>query len=263
VASQLFNAVEGGYAVMSGGEQPSRTALITGGAKRIGKEIALTLAEGGIDIVVHFRSSEREAKELKEELLGRGVEAWLVKADFAEKAGYFEFLSRAQSKTGGLDFLVNNASIFPKSSVEELDFDEFERNMSVNAWAPFSLSRAFFEQSDHGKVVNLLDTRISGYDWNHVGYYFSKVLLERMTKMLALNAAPNFTVNGVAPGLISPPEGVGKEYLEERVSRVPMRRHGERSDVAEAVEYLLEADFVTGQIIYVDGGRNLLHELEG
>lgn len=240
-----------------------KTALVTGGAKRIGREIALTLADMGADIVVHYRSSEAEAEELRELLLDRGVEVWLERADFTAGTDYSGYISRVVSRAGDLDFLVNNASSFPESSVEDLDFGELERNLSVNAWAPFSLSRAFFENSAAGRIVNLLDTRIAGYDWGHAGYYFSKVLLGRMTKMLAIKAAPEFAVNGVAPGLISPPEGVGEEYLEARTSRVPMGRHGEKSDVAEAVVYLLNADFVTGQIIYVDGGRNLLHELEG
>jgi len=240
-----------------------KTALITGGAKRIGREIALTLADMGADIVVHYRSSGAEAEELRELLLDKEVEVWLERADFTAETDYSGYISRVVSRTGDLDFLVNNASIFPESSVENLDFGGLERNLSVNAWAPFSLSRAFFENSASGRIVNLLDTRIAGYDWGHAGYYFSKVLLGRMTKMLAIKAAPEFAVNGVAPGLISPPEGVGEEYLEARTSRVPMGRHGEKSDVAEAVAYLLKADFVTGQIIYVDGGRNLLHELEG
>lgn len=248
---------------MAGEELQGRTALITGAAKRIGREIALTLADMGVDIVVHYRSSEDEAEELRELLLDKEVEVWLERADFTTRTDYSGYISRVVSRAGGLDFLVNNAAIFPESSVEGLDFDELERNLSVNTWAPFSLSMAFFEESEEGRVVNLLDTRISGYDWDHAGYYFSKVLLGRMTKMLALKAAPEFAVNGVAPGLISPPEGIGEEYLEKRTSRVPMDRAGEKSDVAEAVEYLLKADFVTGQIIYVDGGRNLLHELEG
>lgn len=248
---------------MASDELQGKTALVTGGAKRIGRRIALTLADMGVNIVVHYRSSRDEAEELKKLLLDKEVEVWLERADFTARTDYPGYISRVVARAGGLDFLVNNAAIFPESSLEGLDFEELERNLSVNAWAPFSLSRAFFDNGTAGRIVNLLDTRIAGYDWSHAGYYFSKVLLGRMTKMLALKAAPEFTVNGVAPGLISPPEGIGEEYLEERTSRVPMGRPGEKSDVAEAVVYLLKADFVTGQIIYVDGGRNLLHELEG
>ncbi len=239
-----------------------RTALVTGAARRIGREISLSLGKVGVDVVIHYRSSSKEAEELKSQLHRTGVDAWTVQADFATETDYPLFVSEVGERAGGVDFLVNNASIFPEAEIDELEEGGLVKSIRVNSWAPFALTRSFVAHYEGGRVVNLLDTRVSGYDWKHSGYYFSKVLLARMTKMMAIKYAPEYTVNGVAPGLIIPPEGAGESYLEERTERVPLKRSGEELDVARAVSFLLGADFVTGQILYVDGGRNLLHELE-
>ena len=239
------------------------TALVTGAGKRIGRTIAFTLAEEGADMVIHYRSSGKEARELKGELSDLGVSTYLLQADLKETSELEGVIARASEKAGRIDFLVNNASIFPRRELEALEFEDLTENIRINSWAPFALTRSFAELFNDGSVVNLLDTRVAGYDWDHAGYYFSKVLLERMTKMTALKFAPEVSVNGVAPGLITPPEGSGKDYLEERVGRVPLKKYGSKDDVARAVAFLLRSDFVTGQILYVDGGSNLLHELEG
>jgi len=244
-------------------ELSGSNALITGAAKRIGREIAISLAEKGVNILIHYRSSNEEAEELKGKLRGLGVKAISLQADLKKNSDLEGLISRAKSKVDRLDYLVNNAAVFPPGSLNELEFEELVDNVRINAWAPFYLARSFVELSECGKVVNLLDTRVAGYDWDHAGYYFSKILLARMTKMMAIKFAPEFTVNGVAPGLVIPPEGLGENYLKERTDRVPLKKHGEEEDVSRAIIYLLESNFVTGQIIYVDGGRNLLHELEG
>lgn len=240
-----------------------KTALVTGAAKRIGREIALSLGNSGVNVVIHYRSSAGKAEKLKQIIEDSGVNAWVTQATFSKETDYSKLISNVKEVAGNIDFLVNNASIFPKADLKGLGVDDLEKNIQINSWAPFALTRSFFNQFDSGKVVNLLDTRIAGYDWNHVGYYFSKVLLARMTKMMAIRFAPDFFINGVAPGLVIPPEGLTESYLEERVDRVPLSKYGDESDVAESVIFLLGANFITGQIIYVDGGRNLLHEFEG
>lgn len=214
-------------------------------------------------MVIHYRSSTKEAKTLRDRLHDFGVKSWIVQMDFDSETDFSEFIYLVRQQVGNLDFLVNNASVFPAGNVEKIEFDNLIKSIKINSWAPFSLTRSFVKEFDQGKVINMLDTRVAGYDWDHVGYYLSKLLLERITKMLALKYAPEFTVNGVAPGLITPPAGGSEQYLERRLGRVPLETHGEKTDVAEAVLFLLQSSFITGQIIYVDGGRNLLHELEG
>jgi len=239
------------------------TALITGAAKRIGRQIALTLANEGVNIVVHYHRSEDEAEGLLRELTDLGVKSWAVRADFAQPAQYATLLDRTLEMTGTLDILVNSASIFPLEKLDEMTLDSLGSNIEVNAWAPFQLSRDFAQRLSKGCIVNLLDSRMRGYDWNHTGYILSKHVLAVMTRMLALRYAPDITVNGVAPGLILPPPGEDQGYLDKLVHTVPLKRHGDAQDIADAVLYLLKSNFLTGEVIYVDGGRHLLEYIGG
>jgi len=239
------------------------TALITGAAKRIGRQIALTLANEGVNIIVHYNRSDDEAEELRRELTDLGVKSWAVRADFAHPAEYASLLERALEAAGTLDILVNNASIFPQEKLEEMTLESLNLNIEVNAWAPFLFSRDFAQRLGKGSIVNMIDSRTRGYDWNHTGYILSKHVLAVMTRMLALKYAPDITVNGVAPGLILPPPGQDQSYLDKLVHTVPLKRHGDAQDIADAVLYLLKSDFLTGEVIYVDGGRHLLEYIGG
>lgn len=232
-------------------------ALVTGGAKRIGREIALALATEGAEVVVHYSHSEKEADGVRAAVEGKGVKCWLVRADF-DKKEYEGLVEKAASVAGGLDILVNNASIFPASRLDEATLEGLEKNIRVNAWAPFVLARDFKTLMKRGKVVNLIDSRIQGYDWNHVEYILSKHLLSELTKMMAVQYAPEVVVNGVNPGLILPPPGKEMAYLEKMERTVPHKKHGGPRDIAEAVIYLLKSDFLVGEVINVDGGRHLL-----
>jgi hypothetical protein len=144
-----------------------------------------------------------------------------------------------------------------------MNLDDLNRTIQVNAWVPFLLSRDFARLAGRGKIINLLDTMIEGYDWNHAAYILSKQVLALLTRMTALKFAPAITVNAIAPGLILPPSGKGQDYLEERARTVPLQRHGSPRDIADAAVYLLKSDFVTGQVVYVDGGRHLMENDHG
>lgn len=234
-----------------------QTALITGAAKRIGRATALALAEAGAHIVVHYHTAQAEADVLAEALRGLGVQAWTISADLAQPAEAAALIERAFSLAGQVDILVNNASIFPTGTLANISFADLQQNVAVNAWSPFVLSRAFAGRVTQGKIINLLDTRITGYDWTHVGYILSKHLLAVLTRMQALEYAPRLTVNAVAPGLILPPPGQSEDYLQKLIHTVPLGMHGEAEDIAEAILFLLQSDFITGQVLYVDGGRHL------
>jgi len=239
------------------------TALITGGAKRIGRETALTLAAEGVNIVVHYDHSLEAALELAQELTAMGVWAWTVQADFTSKEEYGGLIDRTFDLAGSLDILVNNASIFPKDTLAEITFEELVKNMEVNAWVPVILMRAFIERVERGKIVNLIDSRVHGYEWTHVAYIISKHALRAFTHMAALEYAPNFTVNAVAPGLILPPPGQPESYLEQMKATVPLKRNGGPQDIADAILYLVKSDFVTGETMFVDGGRHLWEYVSG
>lgn len=251
----------------------SKTALVTGGAKRIGRAISLALADAGANVIVHYNNSSKEADELVAELRKRGPglqttahhenKAWTVQADFEKPDEYESLIERALAEAGSIDILINSASIFPSEKIENITFDGFATNMQVNAWAPFVLCRDFARLVGKGTIVNLLDSRISGYDWAHAGYIWSKHVLAVMTRMLALDYAPDITVNAVAPGLILPPPGQDESYLDRLTGTVPLKRHGGASDVAEAAVFLAKSNFITGQVIYVDGGRHLKEYTNG
>lgn len=235
-----------------------RTALITGASKRLGREIALTLAAEGVGTVLHHNRSVREADELREEITGQGVPAWTVAGDLADPETAEGLLARAMEVAGPLDILVNNASVFDPGNLEQVAFEDLRLNAAINAWAPLVLSRAFAAQKREGVIINLLDSRLRGYDFGHVAYILSKHLLEVLTRMTALEWAPRLRVNAVAPGLVLPPPGRDHAYLEGLASSLPLKRHGKARDVAQAALFLIRSDFITGQIIYVDGGRHLL-----
>lgn len=235
-----------------------KTALITGGARRLGRAIALELADHGANVVVHYRRSEREALALVEEVSARGVRAWALRADLDDPGAPAALIEQAIAEAGSLDLLVNNASRFPTDELATLTFDDVARSVRVNAWAPFALSRALYEAVGRGRIVNLLDAKLYGAGYrDHVSYVLSKQALASLTLMIARAYAPGVAVNAVAPGAILPPPGRDQRYLNELGAALPLRRAGTPSDVARAVVFLLGSDFITGHTLIVDGGQHL------
>ncbi|MBI2435879.1 MAG: SDR family oxidoreductase [Candidatus Hydrogenedentes bacterium] len=240
-----------------------KTALVTGGAKRIGAATCLALAKAGSNVVVHYRHSAEEAKTLRGRLETAGVSAWTAQADLAESGGADRAWEAALRQAGHIDFLVNSASIFPTQTLTEMTPEDVHRNLDVNALAPMLLCRRFAEQKREGAIVNLLDTRAFDYDRNHVPYHLSKRMLFTLTRIMAVEYAPSVRVNAVAPGLILPPEGKDQAYLEQLRETNPLHRIGSPEDVAEAVLFLLRSSFMTGQVLLVDGGRHLHGSMYG
>jgi NAD(P)-dependent dehydrogenase (short-subunit alcohol dehydrogenase family) len=235
-----------------------KTALVTGAARRIGRAVSLALAASGSNVVVHHSRSVRDAEALVSEISRHGVGATALQANLGEPEEAEALVALAEERVGHLDVLVNNASVFEPETLETAALDHLVRSVKVNAWAPFVLTRAFARRSGQGRVVNLLDSRVSGLDLAHVGYILSKHLLAVLTRMTAVAFAPGLTVNAVAPGLILPPPGEDEAYLARLARGLPLKRHGGPEDIARAVLFLLESDFVTGQVLFVDGGRHLL-----
>jgi pteridine reductase len=246
-----------------GNKLQGKTALITGASKRIGRAISLALAQEGVNIVIHYCNSKKQAQKLHADLTAHNVKSWLVRADFEKPKEPDLLIARTLKMTGSLDILINNASLFLPDTLKQMDFETLLRHIQVNAWAPLVLSRQFARLARKGKIINLLDSRIAGSDRSHVAYILSKHMLSVLTKMTALEFAPHFTVNGIAPALILPPRGKTQRYLKQMASTVPLKRHGDPYDVASTVIYLLKNDFLTGQIINVDGGLYLMEYAHG
>jgi NAD(P)-dependent dehydrogenase (short-subunit alcohol dehydrogenase family) len=243
-------------------------ALVTGGARRLGRAVCEALALHGADVVVHIRTSVEEAEAAARAVADHGRRSWILCADLEDLAAAEGLAQEAARLAGGnLHVLVNSASIFPAGTWADADAKSLTANMDVNAFAPFLLSRAFARIRGASNIVNFLDSRITDNDREHFAYHLSKRTLLDVTRLLALELAPAIRVNAVAPGLVLPPPGMAPEagaaYLEARHGTNPLDRHGEAQQVVDAVLFLLANDFVTGQVLYVDGGRHLRGNIHG
>ncbi len=235
-----------------------RTALVTGGARRIGKSIALALAKEGADVIIHCNRSLDKAEKTAEKIRQLGCRSSVVQYDLTDVDRISLFFAQARHAAGSdIDILINNASIFDKGDPNSITVEEFTLNMNIHALCPLLLSQCLAAQKSGGDIINILDTRILECDNEHAAYHLSKRTLFTLTRMLATELAPEIRVNGVAPGLVLPPPGKDEAYIKERAHSLPLKRHGKAEDVANAVIYLLKNLFVTGQVIYVDGGRHL------
>ncbi|MBN1520900.1 MAG: SDR family oxidoreductase [Candidatus Aureabacteria bacterium] len=240
-----------------------KTALVTGGAKRIGRALSLALAGRGVNVIIHYHRSSGEAEKTLSDVRQLGVSAWKIRAELSSTPQVQKLIPRAKAKAGRIDFLINNASVFTGSRLKNFTVKEFSRTFHVNALAPFILTRNFAMHMRKGAVVNLLDSRIKGLDLGHVSYGLSKKTLRDMTRLLAVELAPRIRVNGIAPGIILPPKGKSRSSMRNILSRNLMNAPGRVSDITEAVCFLLANPFITGEILFVDGGEKLKGLLYG
>lgn len=242
--------------------QERPVALITGGAKRVGAEIARTLHAAGYDLALHCRRSAAEATALAAELEERRAGSTLVmQAELAELDALPALVDTALARFGRLDALVNNASAFYPTPVGTATAAQWNELFASNAQAPFFLAQAAAPalRDAQGAIVNMVDIYAERPLANHPIYGMAKAALAAMTRSLALDLAPQVRVNGIAPGAVMWPSD-GKPYDDQQamLARTPLQRAGSPHDVAGAVLWLLrDAPFVTGQIIRVDGGRTL------
>lgn len=237
-----------------------KAALITGSAKRIGKEIARALSSLGYDIALHYRRSKDEAKRLALEIKGRGGACEIFKCDFSDEKETLRLIQTVKKQFPGLSLLVNSASIFKKSRLVPIDVNTFDNHFAVNFKAPFILSCEFARICKKGHIVNLLDTNIVRNKTAYPAYLLSKKALADFTKLAASEFAPDIRVNGIAPGLILPPMGKTDDYLTHLAKGIPLQKKGNTHQIAQTVRALEENEYITGQIIFVDGGAHLLSE---
>ncbi|MCE9614088.1 MAG: SDR family oxidoreductase [Lentisphaerae bacterium] len=242
----------------------SSMALVTGGAVRIGRAICTALASRGCGVLIHCSRSLREARLLARDLAAKGARVGIVQSKLDEPDDIERLAQAAFETAPGLNILVNNASIFNKESILQMTPRSLQREFQVNLFAPMLLTQAFargLRQGNApraGKVINLVDRRIAGQEAGCTPYLLSKKALADFTTNAALELAPHITVNAVAPGAILPPPGKGAAAIRDLAGKAPLQHRCRPEDVAQAVVFLLEADGITGQTVFVDSGQHLL-----
>jgi NAD(P)-dependent dehydrogenase (short-subunit alcohol dehydrogenase family) len=238
-----------------------RCALVTGAGRRIGRALALALAEEGADLVVHYHRSEAEAAETVALARQRGAAASMIGGDLAGSVVCEQLVERAARQAGRpLDILINNASIFEQGGALETGAQDWDRNQAVNLRAPFLLGQALAQQLPDGQpgdIVNLNDFRALRPGADHFPYTISKVGLHGLTVSLAAALAPGIRVNELALGAVLPPGKAPEDYLHTLRSEIPTGRFPSVDEVCHALLFLLGNRAVTGQTIFVDGGRHL------
>lgn len=244
-------------------ELDGKTALVTGGTKRLGRAIGLGLAREGCNVVVHFGESAADAEQTAHDISQLGVRAWTVQGDLSDPASAPDILARAMGAAGAVELLVNSASVFPESTFTDFAPDDVHSNINLHALSPALLARALHAKGSEGAIVNMIDCMIADHDKKHLAYHLSKRMLHTLTRIMAVELAPLFRVNGVAPGLVLPPVGKDESYLAGLASSNALNKYGSADDVTAAVVFLMKSDFITGQTIYVDGGRNLRGNMYG
>jgi glucose 1-dehydrogenase len=245
-------------------ELTGKTALITGGGVRVGRALAIALAQAGCNVFIHYGNSRDGAAEVQTEVEKLGCKAFIYGANLADADATAAIIPKAQAVFGQVDILINSASIFPhEDKFLQTDVDLWEKIFSVNLRAPFQLSQAFAKQvskESQGKIININDARIPRPRPDHFAYRLTKRGLWDMTEILALELAPNITVNGLALGQILEAHETPdpKKYMRDYADRrIPLKIPGNPQVVTDAALYLLQQDFLTGTTIRMDGGEYL------
>jgi 3-oxoacyl-[acyl-carrier protein] reductase/pteridine reductase len=237
-----------------------KTALITGGAHRVGKAITMTLARAGANVVVNYYSSDAAARETVREAEALGVGALAVQADIGEMEQARSLVVAAADRFGAVDILVNSASIWLRTPMPMGDFTNWHRVLGVLLDGSMYLADAvapMMKERGEGAMVNIVDLSAWKPFAGYIAHSVGKAGLLALTRQLALELAPAVSVNAVAPGPVLPPP----DYSPQQVARVAGRtlkgRWGAAQDVADAVRFLVQADYITGEVIVVDGGERL------
>ena len=240
----------------------NKTILITGAAKRIGREMAKAFFDRGWDIIIHFNNSIEDARSLADQMNAqRSNSALIIQANLDHAKDIEKLADLALSKNGRIDALINNASTFYPTPIGNFTEDNWEALMGSNLKAPLFLIQAFCEElkKNNGFIINVTDINVDKALINHSIYLAAKSGLQTLTRALAKELAPDIRVNAIAPGAILEPPNVEWtiEQKNKIINSVPMARMGTEKDIVDAAIYLSEAEYVTGQILNIDGGKSL------
>lgn len=239
---------------------PPPVAVVTGAARRVGREIALALARRGLAVVIHHGTSAVEAEALAERIREMGGIAEPVAADLRDPRTAAAAVFAAADRLGPVSVLINSAAVFQDRALPWIDAYHCSLHLNVNLLAPVFLTQQLLRQLGEGEtahVINILDWRAQRPGPDHLMYTASKAALLSITKSLAQQLAPRVLVNGIAPGAILPPEDRTNWHQQRAIESIPLRRTGSPQDVCDAIDFLLNSRFITGEVIHVSGGEEL------
>lgn len=233
-------------------------ALVTGGAVRLGREICLGLAATGYDIALHYNRSQDAAEKTAGEIQKTGKSCEIYKLDLSAPFDPDRFFETIGSRQRLPSLLVNSASVYGQAEISQTNGSLFDEQIAVNIKAPFFLSSAFFRKAPAAaQIINILDNKIHFEQYEYAAYLLSKKMLAEFTKMAALEFAPSVRVNAVAPGVTMPASERSADYIQWRLNGIPLKRQGKSENILQAIRFFIENEFVTGQILTVDGGEGI------
>jgi pteridine reductase len=236
-------------------------ALVTGGAHRLGKAFAMSLAHMGYNLLLHYHSAGEEAQQTKAEIESLGVKVHLFQADLTQSDQIQSLLSQLDFfiPYSPLHILVNSAAAMPVSTPQELELQDWDSALDLNLRAPFLLAQQAAKHMDSGGlIVNITDIGAQKAWSRYPSYSVSKAGLESLTRLLARAFAPNIRVNAIAPGLVLPSDVVTHEQWDKLVAKLPLKRAATLEEITSSLEFLINNKYITGQTIVVDGGYSLI-----
>lgn len=238
-----------------------KLALITGSAKRVGRATAIGLAWRGVRVGIHYRSSEGEAQSTLKMVRDAGGDGALFRAELTDSTAVAKMFDEVKSTFGGLDILINNASIFAPATADETTPGQWDEELSSNAKAPFFVAQhaaRLMIPRGHGKIINIADVAGEVVWTGFFPYSISKAALIAVNRGLAKAYAPHIQVNAIAPGPVLLPEDYTEDQKKSAIERTLLKREGSPQDIVNAVIFLIENDYITGELLHVDGGRHLM-----
>ena len=241
-------------------ELKGRVAVVTGGGIRLGRVIALALVEEGASVFIHYNRSAGPSQDLRDEIIASGGTAEAGQGDLSHPTEAAQVIAEAREALGPVTVLVNSASGFPADTVKNVTVDAWQSTMNLTLGSPLFLTQAFAAQVPaecKGAVVNITDIKTMRPYKEHLSYMLAKGGVDTLTRASALALAPNIRVNAVALGVILPPPGEGEDYVNALAAALPLQHAGGAQVVADTVVFLAKNDFITGEIVHLDGGALL------
>ena len=234
-----------------------RFALITGGARRIGAHFAQHLAQRGYHIGLHYHTAQEEAERCAQAIRQYGQRCMTLSADLQHPEGADILWQAFCAHFPHCDVLINNASIFKNNTFQNISYCALERDFSIHLFSPIYLIQQIAKQKREATVINMLDTRISRCDQDYVSYNLSKQALRHLTQVSAQALAPMVKVHAICPGAVLPPPGADTAQLQECAQKTPLQRIISLEALTQALDYLLDNLYISGEVLFVDGGQHL------